>query len=350
MNTCSTPRRGAAARSIVALVAGLTIALAACTSGGANSQPAGSDGATTVKLSFFSSGLSIPVMVGLEGGYFKQAGLNVQPVNLQSSAATTALAGGQLDMYLGGATVITARVQGQRMLYVGDLVDKSPETLMVRPDIRSWTDLNGKKVATTGVGAFGEILMRKKAKQEGLTAGEQNSQVTLINTADNNAAVAQLLAGNVAGAIVTSPADEAARARGMKSLTDFNDEGDRVVGPGLAVMQNYLNSHPDAVKDFLVGYLNALKRSLDDPTYAKKVFEDYTHSNAETAQTAYDENKGLWNQDLTVPSDPIQTVLDNTSGLNAGSLKPTDFYDNSIIANVNATTAKSLFPNASFAS
>src|SRR5207248_7725559 len=106
--------------------------------------------------------------VAADGGYFAKHGLDVTVNQLSAATATTALISGQADIYQGGATAIGARLAGADVIYIAATVDKNDQMLIGQKGITTWEQLKGKSVATTSPGAFGEIAMRKTAKERGL--------------------------------------------------------------------------------------------------------------------------------------------------------------------------------------
>jgi ABC-type nitrate/sulfonate/bicarbonate transport system substrate-binding protein len=289
--------------------------------------------------------LFIPVMVAQSSGAFEKYGLDVSATQLTSSAATAALVSGQIDFYLGGAAAIAAHVHGADIIYVGDMIDKTAQWLEVNKDIKSFADLKGKKIAVGQPGAFGEILIRKLADENGLKMG---TDIQVLYNNDDAAENAELLTGKVAAAIVSSPANEEAEAKGAIRLIDFSKDPDsRLIAPGMAVSRKFAEANPNTVKAFISGYLEGLKKALDDPTYAKTVFaKEANLSDQKVIDSGYNSNSPLWNRDLTVPESPIELVLKYTPALtDTTSFKAADFYDNSYVKSVNATLGHELFPN-----
>jgi NitT/TauT family transport system substrate-binding protein len=312
---------------------------------GASSSPTIKPEKSSIKIADFTSGLFIPVQVAQASGTFKKYGLDVSATQLTSSAATAALVSGQIDFYLGGAAAIAAHVHGADIIYVGDMIDKTAQWLEVSKDIHSFADLKGKKIAVGQPGAFGDILIRKLADENGLKVG---SDIQELYNNDDAAENAELLTGKVSAAIVSSPANEQAEAQGAVQLIDFSkDPNSRLIAPGMAVSRKFAEANPNTVKAFISGYLEGLKRALDDPTYAKSVFAKAANlSDQSVIDSGYTSNAPLWNKDLTVPESPISLVLKYTSALkNTSSFQPSDFYDNSYVKSVNATLGHQLFPN-----
>src|ERR1700739_2207953 len=93
----------------------------------------------------------VPVMVAIDKGYFKDAGLDVEiKVVLNSSDRIAALTAGSVAFSnLGRVAVISEMARGHHSLYYFANIDDSAgiEGCWARPGIASIADLKGKKVA-----------------------------------------------------------------------------------------------------------------------------------------------------------------------------------------------------------
>src|SRR6185295_13487160 len=123
---------------------------------------------TTLEVAIAATGpLYLPLLLAADGGYFDRRGLKVNLTVLSATASAQALLSGQVDIYQGGTATIHANVAGSDVIYIGAAVDKSTLVLFGQKGITTLEGLRGKAVATTSVGAFGEIAMRKSAKERG---------------------------------------------------------------------------------------------------------------------------------------------------------------------------------------
>lgn len=299
---------------------------------------------------YFPSGLGIPVMVAHEEGYYADHGLNVELHQLASGAAVAALASGEIDIYFGGAAAVSGMVAGHDLLYVAAPVDTPPVKLMVKPEIESFADLEGGLIATTGAGAFGEILIRRLADEHDLSVDK--GDINLLYNRNNEAAVAQLLQGQVDAAIVTAPAHLEAENAGFPMLIDFSTDYDAgIIGPGVAVRREWMEENPNTIRAFLRGHLEGVHAALNNPESAKEHFSSVTGTTEpEVIESAYELNRPLWNVDFTVDPEHIKTVLNYTPGLSnvASDVDVERFYDNRFVFELNEEFAPALFPNEDF--
>jgi len=281
--------------------------------------------------------------VAIEGGYFQRHGLTVNLAVVAASVAVQGLVSGSIDIYQGGAAAIAGRLGGADIIYVGAAVDRSSLILFGEPGLTRFTDFRGKTVATTSVGAFGEIALHQTAKEFGMVPGQD---FALRYHPGPPAAVATFSSGQANGIIITPPESTRLAEQGYPVIFDYYERGLRIVGPGMAVMRPYTQTHPNTLKAYLRAYLDGVKRTYDDREYAMAVNRKYTGLDDPTLITQdYDIGSRVWNRDLRVDRSAIEVVLGNSPLPNASTANPDDFYDNSLINEVNATYGSRLFPD-----
>ncbi len=285
---------------------------------------------------------SLPLQVAIDGGYFQQHGLTVENHLLSASVAVQALVSGSIDVYQGGSAAIAARLGGSDVIYVAAPVDRSSLVLYGEKGLRAFPDFRGKTIATTSPGAFGEIALHQTAREYGLVPGQD---FELRYNSNSETALLAFMAGGTAGAIVSPPQTIRAAEQGYPAIVDYYQQGLKIVGPGVAVTRAFAQSHPNTLKAYLEGYLDGLRRCLDDPAYAKAIDGQYARTDDPVfLDQDYAEGRRIWNVDLTVDRGAIEVVLRNSPLPNAADANPDDFYDNSFVRAVNATYAARLFP------
>lgn len=286
--------------------------------------------------------LYLPLLVAHEAGYFAKRGVTLNISRLSATASGQALVSGKVDIYQGGASTIHANVGGADLIYVGAAVDRSTLILFGQKGITTFDNLRGKSVATTSVGAFGEIAVRKTAKERGLEVGKD---IKLLYHRGPPEALSTFLAGNADGVIVTPPQSEIARSKGFPVIIDYYERGLKIIGPGTGVARSFMQKNPNTLKIFFMGYLDGVKRAIEDKSFAVKVTAQYTKlSDAGVLDDAYQEGLKVWNKDMTVDADAIKVVLEHSTNPKAAEMDPRRFFDNSIIREVNREYGAKLFP------
>ena len=247
-----------------------------------------------------------------------------------------------MDIYQGGTATIHANVGGADLIYIAASVDRSTLMLFGQKGLTSFEDFRGKSVATTSVGAFGEIAMRKTAKEHGMEIGKD---IKLLYHKGPPDALSTFLFGNADGVIITPPQTEMARSKGFPVIIDFYEKGLKIIGPGTGVARAFVKKNPNTLKIFLMGYLDGVKRSLDDPTYAQKILGQTSKiTDAKLLEDSYKDGVKVWNKDMTVDPQAIKLVLEQSTIPKAAELDPNRFFDNTLIREVNRDYASKLFP------
>jgi ABC-type nitrate/sulfonate/bicarbonate transport system substrate-binding protein len=286
--------------------------------------------------------LYLPLLVAHEAGYFSKRGVNLNISMLSATASAQALLSGQVDIYQGGTATIHANVGGSDVIYIAAAIDRSTLILFGQKGLTTFEGLRGKAVATTSVGAFGEIAIRKSAKERGMEVGKD---IKLLYHKGPPEAISTFLLGNADGLIVTPPQSEIARSKGFPVIVDYYEQGFRVIGPGTGVARSFVQKNPNTLKIFLMGYLDGVKRSIDDPAFAMKINSQYTKiTDTKLLEENNQEGVKVWNKDMTVNPEPIKIVLEQSTVAKAAELDPKRFYDNTLIREVNRDYGFKLFP------
>ena len=298
---------------------------------------------TRLEVAIAATGpLYLPLIVANEAGYFAKRGLTVNLSTLSATASAQALLSGQVDIYQGGTATIHANVAGSDLIYIAASVDRSTLILFGQKGLTTFEGLRGKAVATTSVGAFGEIAMRKTAKERGMEIGKD---IKLLYHKGPPDALSTFILGNADGLIVTPPQTEMARSKGFPVIIDFYERGLKIIGPGSGVSRAFVQKNPNTLKIFLMGYLDGVKRAIDDPVYAKQIESQSSKiTDPKLLEDSYREGLKVWNKDMTVDPEAIRVVLEQSTVPKASELDSKRFYDNSLIREVNRDYGSKLFP------
>jgi ABC-type nitrate/sulfonate/bicarbonate transport system substrate-binding protein len=286
--------------------------------------------------------LYLPLLVAHESGYFSKRGVTLNLSQVSATASAQALISGRVDIYQGGASTIHANVGGSDLIYIAAAVDRSTLLLFGQKGLTSFESLHGKSVATTSVGAFGEIAIRRSAKERGWEVGKD---IKLLYHRGPPEALGTFLSGNADAAVLTPPQSDIARSKGFPVIVDYYERKLKVVGPGSGVARSFMQKNPNTLKLFLMGYLDGLKRTIDDPVFANKIQAQYTKiSDQKILEESYQEGLKVWNKDMTVDPEAIRIVLEQSTVPKASELDPKRFFDNSLIREVNRDYGSKLFP------
>lgn len=127
----------------------------------------------TLKVGFIPITDYLPVYVAIEKGFFAEQGLKAELVPMAGGAAILpAVAGGSLDLGVAAThSLVLARAQGFDFKVVADGSYIAPKivALVAHKDagIRSYKDLEGKKVAINTLKAVGHIFIKEMMERQG---------------------------------------------------------------------------------------------------------------------------------------------------------------------------------------
>jgi NitT/TauT family transport system substrate-binding protein len=285
--------------ALVGAALAVTLAAAGCAGGGAMAPTSsggsgGGDGGKTIDIvaGVAATPSSTNLLIGIKKGYFADEGLNVTTAPIATGAGAIAqLVNGQLQIALGGLSgTITAVSQGIPIVFVsGGVIDSNSDGesqygTLVKKDsgIKSFKDLDGKKVALNSLNCCWDFWTRESVAKDG---GDQSSlkmvQLPFAQQVD------ALKNGQVDAITTQQPFVKQAEMAGFVSLGDpaaiayddpkngntdyfmaksFVDANPGVVDKWRKALQksaDYANDHPDEVRAMIVETTKTAKELAD---------------------------------------------------------------------------------------
>src|SRR5512139_9103 len=160
-----------------------------------------------------SESISItPLIYGIEKGFYRREGIDLQFRVLRGELAVSSIVGGKdVDFMYGAGTAITAAVRGMPMKVLSHDFKNVLFYLMGNPRIQTGQDIKGKKVAVASLSGTGALATRASLKALGV---DPDKDVTLIVIGAASIRMAALEAGSVEAAIVQEPLNFGLSAKG----------------------------------------------------------------------------------------------------------------------------------------
>lgn len=305
--------RGRAVRLMLAV--GLTVLVTATACGG-DDDTASSGDQVTLRLGYFPNVTHATAIVGDRKGIFaRHLGKGVE---LKTSffdagpAATEALLSGAIDAaFLGPNPAINAYAQskGEAVRLVSGATSGGA-FLVVKPEITSPEDLESTKLATPQLGNTQDVALRAYLKDHDLTADPSGGGDVSILPQANADTLTAFTAGDIDGAWVPEPWATRLILEGKgKILVDERDlwpQG-RFVTTHLLVTKDFLDDHPDVVKDLLAGVVETTNFVNDHLEDAQRITNEGIGEIA-GKPIAEDTLAAAW-KNLTFTWDPIAPSL-----------------------------------------
>ena len=220
--------------------------------------------AQTLEVNVFPGGFNWPLWVGIEKGYFADAGqeLHITPT-AGSVPQMQGLASGKYHIVFTTVDNVVAYDEGQGEAPLAETPDffvfMGPQygavRLVTQPDIKSIADLKGKSLAVDAATTGYAFVLKKILQSGGLGEGDYTLE-PFGGTAQRAEALMQ---NKTVGTILTTPLEIVPESKGYKRLANAID----VIGPYQAVSGAARRSWAAANKATLVAFIRAYVRSLD---------------------------------------------------------------------------------------
>ena len=267
------------------LAAAMVVAIAAFTAGCSDSGSSAGKDANAVRV--ITSGQQSLNFIGVEGDLNQWGSdLSVKLIDGDSGTVTAALAGGTADIGLqAGGTAGLAIAKGLKAKIIGAMI--LPWNQYLSASIKSGasepSQLKGKKFGITSFGSGGDYATEVMAKKLGWSKSDY--KLVKIN-GGASALVAALKSGAIDAFYWSSDIAYQNEVNGIgKTIASAVD----YVGPTafevFIANDDFIKNHPDKIKKFMNGYVNAIKQIKADPSKAEKIMTGWGKSPGVAKQT-----------------------------------------------------------------
>jgi NitT/TauT family transport system substrate-binding protein len=243
-------------------------------------------------------------------GFYRDEGIDLEPILMQPSLASTAVLTGDLD-YNGAVTgVIGAAVSGRPMKAVLFTVARPLQYLMSKNDIKDARDLKGKKIAGSSPGGTVTFLTKLVLRNVGL----DSERDVFLNPMGGTGAsrLAALESGVVDAVILESPDNFLAQRKGFRELIFF---GDQVEFPqnGFGTSEKKLKENPDEVFRMVRATLRGLAFSWDKKNHDQVIdiiMRELKPISSPLANESLEQVMRVITKDGSVKPESIQVLID----------------------------------------
>lgn len=252
----------------------------------------------------------IPFRVALARGFFKQQGLQVEPILIRGGpAAIAALVSGQVDYAaIGGAqAVFRSKARGLDLSIIGCTSSTTNYIMLGDKQTRTVEQLKGKTIGVTGAGTYSEFAVRTFLKKHNINPDKD--------------VVLRAIGGTVLRA--------AAIEKGIISAAPFSTEdGVRLIKAGYSVISNLseslgipqnilvtrnevLEKYPDTTRRMLKAYIQGINLAKFNKQEAIKAgYASGLQGDPEIVNAAWDLYSPGLTSDLTIATAGLQQMLD----------------------------------------
>jgi ABC-type nitrate/sulfonate/bicarbonate transport system substrate-binding protein len=215
----------------------------------------------------------IPFRAALARGFFKQQGLQIEPILIRGGpAAMAALASGEVDFaQIGGAqAVMRSRARGLEVSIIGSISNATNYQLVGGKSTRSLEDLRGKILGVTGAGAFSDFALRTFLRRQGIDPDKD----VMLRAIGGSALRATALEKNLVAAAPFTPEDTVRLTRiGFPMIANLSDTLN-IPQSIVATRNEVLEKTPDTAKRFLKAFILGIQFARGNKAEAIKAGYD----------------------------------------------------------------------------
>jgi len=225
----------------------------------------------------------LPLFVGLQRGFFKDEGIDVEIPMMLPNIAHNALFSGEIDYHgvADSALRLAARSAPIKAIFFGAI--RPNYFLLANPQIRSVADLKGKYIGVARFGDTIELATRIALGREGLDL-QRDALPVMIGFPTTR--VAALTAGSIDATIVVPPDNVLLRRKGFRELLFL---GDAVEFPsnGFATSERQLSERKDLTKRVLRALYRGLIFAKERPEETTQIIEREWKVDSAVARESY---------------------------------------------------------------
>jgi len=226
----------------------------------------------------------LPTHVALKKGFFKNEGLDVKLVQARSNILAAALASGSMQYVTSVTTVLGGIMGGLPAKVIAGVTKNNPDFLMVRPEIRSFADLKGKKLAVSGFGGASHQRLIIVLTKNGINP---STDVTVLSVGDARLRLEQLRAGAIDATVLTPPNNFIAERAGFRSLGSSSDLLP-LPAVGVSLLERRLKEKPEEAKKILRAFLKGMRQMKERREEAVAVAMEWLGLDKDLAERSYD--------------------------------------------------------------
>jgi ABC-type nitrate/sulfonate/bicarbonate transport system substrate-binding protein len=195
---------------------------------------------------------------GVEQGFFRKHGVNVEVINIRSGPQTVAaLASGDIQIaYTIPGTVLSAAAAGMDVVFFAGLVNRADGDFVVAPNIRSAEDLKGKRVGVQSIG--GGVWSLAMLALEHLKVDVPRDKIAMIVAGDQSVLTQAMASGAIDAAYLGYTFSTLLKDKGFRVLLDIGKAPIAYQGLALAARRGYLAQNAAMVDAVLRGVIDSV--------------------------------------------------------------------------------------------
>ena len=279
---------------------------------------------------------------GVEQGFFRKHGVNVEVINIRSGPQTmAALVSGDIQMaYTIPGSVLSAAAGGMDIAFFGGVVNRGDGDFVVAPSIRRGEELKGKRVGVQSIG--GGVWSMTMLALEYLELEPTRDKILIMIVGDQSVLTQALATGNIDAAYVGYTFSTILKEKGFRVLVDMGKAPVPYQGLALATQRSYLRQNPQIVDSILRAVVESIafiQNPARKEATIKSLMKNLRLKNVQEAESGYQALQWLYSLDIKPNLKGIQNMhrLLAMTNPKMKSVKSEDVIDESAVQRVEKT-------------
>lgn len=250
-----------------------------------------------------------PIVYGIERGFYRREGLDLEFRFIRADLAAAAIAGSQeIDYMISAGTAFRAAIRGLPLKLLAYSFKKPLFYLLSQPSITSIKELKGKRIAVSSPQDTGGVAAKAAIRAAGL---DPVQDVIYIAIGAASVRLAAMEAGSVAAAIMPVPWNLRMKRKGFPELSFA---GGLLPEPltGIATSVAKLEKNPEQIRKLLRGYLRSLRALRQERGDVTQFIGQRFNLDAETSAEVYKIMLDTMSDDGTIPNAVMERFLEDS--------------------------------------
>lgn len=247
----------------------------------------------------------LPTGVALKRGFFKDEGLEVEIIRMNTPTTLAAMTTGEVGYTLLFGSIVRAALRGMPIRALASLIDSPTYALISRPEYKSVKELKAKTIGIANFGGTDEVLSRLIFRKQGL----DDKEIKFLALGPDRARLAALKEGIIDVAIISPPGDTIGRQMGFNVLTRAY-ENFTFPFSGVGTTTKLLKDRPQEVRKMTKALVRANRLIRDDKESAVRVLIEWAGLERDHAIASWDSTWKVLSPDGTIPAEGMKLLLD----------------------------------------
>jgi ABC-type nitrate/sulfonate/bicarbonate transport system substrate-binding protein len=249
--------------------------------------------------------------IGVEQGFFRKHGVNVEVINIRSGPQTiAALSSGDIQIaYTIPGTVLSAAAAGMDLAFFAGVVNRADGDFVASPGLRGAEELRGKRVGVQSIG--GGVWSMTMLALEHLGLEPARDKILLMVLGDQSILTQALATGGIDATYLSYTYSASLKEKGFNVLVDMGKAPIVYQGLALATERSYLKQNPQIIDSIMRGVVESvafIQRPAQKETVLKSLMKNLRLKNSQDAETGYQALQWLYSLDINPSLKGVQNM------------------------------------------